>query len=101
MGMDTANNVLMAGGGVFRDAHDPDPARRCKALGGPLCAVPGGCPDVGPGGHGGYGGSCAGCTPGGGTASSGDGLVFGGGVPVPFHKPQRYNTHTNAFYDRR
>ena len=41
----------------------------------------------------------AGCTPGGGTASSGDGLVFGGGVPVPFHK--RYDTHTTAFYDRR
>eukprot|EP00051_Salpingoeca_urceolata_P033010 m.499403 g.499403 ORF g.499403 m.499403 type:complete len:519 (+) comp57234_c0_seq1:125-1681(+) len=82
----TQNNVLLNGGGigVFRDHQEQDPSRRFKASG-VGCFSKGGFED---------------CTKGG-TATSADGLTFTNKQDVKFNHPQRYDCHTNVFFDQK
>jgi len=84
----TANNIVIYGGGigVYRDEH-ADPAERYKASGGVMCPIKGGCPS----------GHCAGCIHG--VASSPDGFTWDNGKAINWPKPQRYDCHTNLFFD--
>jgi hypothetical protein len=53
-----------------------------------MCPIPGGCPE----------GGCKGCIHG--TATSPDGVAWENPQAVKWPKPQRYDCHTNMFYDQ-
>ena len=119
-GLGTANNILVEGGGigVMRDAHDPDAARRFKAIGpgcwsSPTLARTGGfCGDIGMAPPGRTheamavpeAPAVAAASPEvrrfvGQRAASADGLRWHDVVNVSWPPPQKWDTHTNAFYD--
>ena len=87
----TNNNVVIYGGGIgiYKDEHETDPSKRFKASGGVMCPVDGGCPT----------GHCPGCIAG--TGTSPDGFRWTDPVAVQWPRPQRYDCHTDMFYDRR
>ena len=111
-GFGKANNIIVEGGGigVYRDPHDPDPARRYKAIGpgcwlSPTLALNGGhCGDIGaiappsdvkddmaPQTHRFVGQ----------IVSSADGLTWPHVLNVSWPPPQKWDTHSNVFFDER
>ena len=82
----TNNNVIFVGGGVgvFRDAHEVNASRRYKAFGQFLINI-----------------NDSDVSLKGGTGVSADGLVWKDTTEVHWPPPQRYDTHTNAFWDSR
>eukprot|EP00039_Didymoeca_costata_P002400 m.59923 g.59923 ORF g.59923 m.59923 type:complete len:495 (-) comp11280_c0_seq6:124-1608(-) len=79
----TKNNILLKGGGigVYKDEHEKNASARYKAFG-VGCFAKGGLSN---------------CISG--VSSSADGLVFNNPVPLPWPKPQRYDCHSNLFFD--
>jgi hypothetical protein len=100
-GFGKANNILVEGGGigVYRDASEPDAARRFKAIG-PGCWTSPTLAKVGDG-------DCLDYTLAapqtrrftGSLAASADGLTWPHVANLSWPPPQKWDTHTNVFFD--
>lgn len=81
----THNNAIMSGGGigVYFDPHDTNASRRFKAFGEGCFGLNG----------------SSGCVSG--TGVSADGIHWTGARSLAFPKPQKYDCHSNLFFDQK